>query len=249
MCEIVCMCTHSAAFLFLEETLHTKKSRNSDPPGREEQTVGSEPSKLKVIDSSGSNDSGIELPSGDRVDSDTELIDVTQSEMDDNELITVESDINTADSEFERVHSDTELLFKLRPDSSLDGTNRARSSSFSLRIPDCIVTQCGPRHCYGTIRNSLMDTCEFVFMFVGCLKSCVNCCQRRWTGDPSREVTDRGQPLRKLAKRLVHSVISYVRLVLDRRVFISTLLYGTFAFLVVMCNEVKCIPHVTYLST
>ena len=246
---------HSAAFLFLEETLNTKKSRkgrDSDPPVREEGSVNSQSSTLEAIDSScslQSNDSGIELPSStslEKVDSDTELIDVTQPEMHDDDLIIVESDIDT-DSEFERVHSDTELLFKLRNDSSL-GINQGRSSSSRFRVPDCLVTQCGPRQCYGSIRNSLLDTYEFVLVIVKCLKSCSNCLRRRRTDEHSREVADRGHPLRELPKRLAYSVIIYVRLILDRRVFISILLYGTLAFLVVMCNEVCHAPQCCNVS-
>ena len=56
-----------------------------------------------------SSDSGIELSASEKIDLDTELTDVTSDDSDVDELVMVESDIDT-DYDFERVNSDTELL-------------------------------------------------------------------------------------------------------------------------------------------
>ena len=175
----------------------------------------------------------------DKVDFDTELIDVTQPEIDDDELIMVESDIDT-DSDFERVNSDTELLYKVVHDDSRTLKNtyaqiKLSSSCTSPRacIPECLMTQCGPRQCYGSVKNSLMDSYRCVAVCVDCLKGCGNCRRRKCT---SREV--KGQFIGKL-RGFRRTVVRYIRLILDRRVFISTFLYGSLAFLVVMCNEVN----------
>ena len=237
----------SAAFLFLEESHHTKKKRRerkeeSEERGRcDQDSVSSGASTLETIDSSGSlqsNDSGIELLSGGKlakVDSDTELIDVTQPEIDDDDLIMVESDIDT-DSDFERVNSDTELLYKVvhRDTKNLKRTQMGSKPSISPRlcVPECLVSQCGPRQCYGSVRNSLLDTYECVAVSLEHLKGCCSCHQRKWTPGGVK-----GQAAGKL-RGCGHSVSSYIRLICDRRVFVSTFIYGFFAFLVVMCNEV-----------
>ena len=179
-----------------------------------------------------SNDSGIELLSSAKLSKDyseTELIDVTQSETDDDELIMPESDIDT-DSDFERVDSDTELLIKEAK--NLDSRHSNSSVLSRFCIPECLVRQCGPHQCYSSVRNSLMDSYGSVVLCVRCLKGCGSCHHRNLTpGEP------RNQAIEKLT-RLSHSVLNLVRLILDRRVFLTTLLYGLFAFIGIICIEV-----------
>ena len=225
-------------FLFLEESLQSKKKRErKDSDSNCERTSNKTITSLETEDSSSSlrsGDSGIELSSGMKmIDSDTNM----QSEMDDDEVMTVESDID-ADSDFEMINSDTELLIKQQcheNSNHLDG-NEAHSYSsrfFKSSIPSCLVSQCGPRQCYGRVRNSLMDSYECVAVCVECLKDCANHRHsKRWT-----PVEVRGQAKAKLRKA-GHSILNFFRLILDRRVFLSTLLYASLAFFTIMCNEV-----------
>ena len=226
----------TAAFLFLEESLHTKKGKRRDSTlSYEEGSVNSDTNTFETNGSLQSNDSGIELLSSEKLskdDSDTELIDLTRSEIDDDdELVMVESDVDT-DSDFERVNSDTELLVK-EPRNSDSRHTRSNSTISRSCIPECLVTQCGPRQCYTTVRNSLMDSYHCVVVCLECLKGCDSCCHRSWTpGEPG------SQAMGKLT-RLGHPILNLLRLIVDRRVFLSTLLYGLLAFIVVMCNEVS----------
>ena len=174
----------------------------------------------------------------DKVDSDTELIDVTQPEIDDDQLIMVESDIDT-DSDFERVNTDIELLLRDRKSEKLmldfNQTQGKSSIGFRTCVPECVMTQCGPRQCCGSVKNSLMDSYRCVAVCVDCLKGCGSCRKRQWTpGEVKSHFTIKLRTLR-------HSAVSLVRLVIDRRVFLSTSLYGLLAFISIMCQEVQCI--------
>ena len=200
-----------------------------------------------------SNDSGIELLSSETLsknDSDTEqlLVDVTQSDTvtaDDELIVMAESDID-ADSDFERVNSSTELLIE---DVKNLGNRRTQSNSSAISrfctacIPECLVTQCGPRQCYNSLRNSLMDSYVCVVVSVECLKGCGSCHRRNWTPGEAKS-----QAIEKLT-RVGHSILNLLRLVLDRRVFLSTLLYSLFAFFAIICNEVMFIPSPAYSYT
>ena len=230
-------CKSAVSFLFLEESLHTRQNRKRRRGGQsdEEDNVTT---VLETEDSSGSlqsTDSGIEMTKGTELqragDSDVELIDIMQSEMDNDDLIMVESDIDT-DSEFERVNSDAELLLEEHDNVKLvHGQTTSRSPNSSrLCHPACLAAQFGPRQFYASVRNSLMDTYGCIVWCVKCLKSCCSCHRKRWTVN--------GQSNENPARRLRRFVVNLVRLVLDRKVFVSTLLYGLLAFLAIICQEV-----------
>ena len=242
--------------------MHTKKRRSSFQRSKEEEEESEELGEAATLvakDSSSSlrsNDSGIEMMKNaarlDRVDSDTELIDVTQPEIDDDDLIMVESDIDT-DSDFERVNSDTELLYKENKNKQLKFDDRGNESKCSISprlcVPECLVSQCGPRQCYGSVRNSLLDTYECVAVSLEHLKGCCSCHQRKWTPGGVK-----GQAAGKL-KGTRRSIVNLARLVLDRRVFLSTYLYGQLAFFSIMCQEVYTpysynghVTHLCYVS-
>jgi hypothetical protein len=249
-------CT-AAGFFLLEETLHTKKrsiQKRDSYIGHEESTSSSTSSSnthstnLETNDSSGSllsNDSGIELKMN-ASDSDTELIDVTQSEIDDHsdEILTMESDVDTTDldSDFERVSSDTELLIHERRTS---GSYSSRSNFVKCFIPSCLARECGPGQCYNRVRNSLVDSYGCVVM---CGAKCCGTCskshhsKRSWTPGEVR-----GQS-KRILKSVCQSVMNLIRLILlDRRVFLSTLLYAVFAFFTIITIEViKLLIQGTY---
>ena len=168
-------------------------------------------------------------------DSDTELIDVTQSEMDDHndELMMMESDIDT-DSDFERVSSDTELLVRENRTSETHSSHSKWSKFVKCCIPSCLVSQCGPRQCYGRVRNSLVDSYGCVLLCTECLKECDRSQRsKQWTPGEVR-----GQSKRTL-KGTYLSLLNLIRLIFDRRVFLSTLLYGVLAFFTIITNEVN----------
>ena len=229
------------AFLLLEESLHTKKrSGREDGSSNHERegTWNGTAASLETEDSSSSlqlqsGDSGIELSNGVKtIDSDANL----QPDTNDDELIMMESDIDT-DSDFETIDSDTNLFLKTQRDSkNLDGSKAHLYSSrfFKSSISSCLVRECGPRQCYGRVRNSVLDSYGCVVVCMKCLNSCANYrYSKRWT---PREV--KGQAKTKLRKAR-HSVLNLLRLILDRRVFVSTLLYTLLAFFTIMCNEVS----------
>ena len=230
-----------AGFFLLEESLHTKegslKKRDSHPGCEEDSSTGSDPYSisLETNDSSGSllsNDSGIELKMNGS-DSDTELIDVTQSKIydHDDELMIVESDTDT-DSDFERVNSDTELLVSEHKTSN---TTSKCSKVVKHFIPSCLVSECGPHQCYGRVRNSLMDSYRCVVVCVECFKGCGKSHHHgTWS---TGEVRDHSKST--FVKRMYRSVLNLICLILDRRVFLSTLLYGVLAFFAIICNEVN----------
>ena len=228
----------AAAFLLLEESLTSKQYRLKRSNGDSENF---EPTDLETKDSSSSlqsNDSGIEISRSsklEKVDSDTELIDITRPEMDDDDLIMVESDMDT-DSDLERVNSDTELLIEERKVNHSSNLFRTRLLLKSHSCyAKCLASQCGPQQWYSRVRNSLMDTYGCLIGFVEYLKGCGQCRRKEWTPGEVR-----GQAVEKL-KRLRRSVVNLVCLILDRRVFLSTLLYGSFAFFTIMCQEVQCV--------
>ena len=240
---IICTFVHLiAGFFLLEESLHTKKGnleRRGSHSGREDDSTSSSDrssTKLETNDSSGSllsNDSGIELKLNGS-DSDTELINVTQPEMADHDdkLMMMESDIDT-DSDFERVNSDTELLISERRESRNSDTHSTCSRFVKRFIPSCFVSQCGPQQCYGSVRNSLSDSYGCVVVSMECLKGCGNSRHSKWTPGEIR-----GQAKTTL-KRTCHSLLNLIILILDRRVFLSTLLYSVLAFFTIICNEVN----------
>ena len=198
---------------------------------------GTHSTNLETNDSSGSllsNDSGIELKMNGS-DSDTELIDVTQSEIDDHddEIVMMESDIDT-DSDFEQASSDTELLTHERRTSDTY-SNCSKFSNFVKHfVPSCLIRECGPGQCYGRVRNSLADSYGCVKMCTECLKSCVNCrYKKQWTPGEVK-----GQTKAKL-RNARQSMLNLLRLILDRRIFLSTLLYALLAFFTITCNEVS----------
>ena len=169
-------------------------------------------------------------------DSDTELIDVTQPEIDDqdDELMMMESDIDT-DSDFEPVSSDTELLVREHRTSDMH-SNHSKWSKFVNKhfVSSCLIRECGPQNCYGRIRNSLVDSYGCVLLCTKCLKErgYKSLCNRRWTPGEVK-----GRSTRPL-KGTCQSVLNMIRLIFDRRVFLSTLLYGVFAFFTIITNEV-----------
>ena len=240
------MYINPAAFLLLEESLHSKRTgeREDNGPNLKDSDLGSGTTDLDTPDSTNSLqsiDSGIQLMSNTRlnglISSDTELINVTQPEIDDDDLIIVESDMDT-DSDFDRVNSDSELLFVAERDEQLTNLEKARlvevwRTRSRNCLSSCLSSQCGPRQWYDRVRNSLTDTYGCLVGCVASLRGCGGCRRNNWTPGEVR-----GQSLEKF-KGAGRSVIDFLRLILDRRVFVSTFLYGSFAFLVVMCNEVN----------
>ena len=230
---------HLAAFFFLEESHHLKKKKKGRSDSSQEESSNDSESEDKndFPSSLQSNDSGIELLTNERIDSDTELVDLTRSDIDDSdmdEVMVVESDIDT-DSDFERVNSDTELLINERNEAKKVSSDQDCLFKFrQLCIPECIVTQCGPKQCYHSARNSVADSYDNVVACLVCLKHCGSCCQRKWT--PGETRSGAKVKLRKAGQ----SVLAILRLMMDRRVFLSTLLYGLVAFLVIISNEVSC---------
>lgn len=218
------------------------KKRDSHPDCEEDSFSSSNndthSTNFETNDSSGSllsNDSGIELKMNGS-DSDTELIDVTQSEMDDHddELMMMESDVDT-DSDFERVSSDTELLTS---ECRTSDTRSSCSKWTKFVIPSCLVSQCGPRQCYGRVKNSLVDSYGCILVCTECLKECGKSHHsKRWTPGEVR-----GQNKRTL-KGTCLSLLNLIHLIFDRRVFLSTLLYGVLAFFTIITNEVNLLVH------
>ena len=197
-------------------------------------------------DSSGSmqsNDSGIELLTNERLDSETELYDLSNDDetlnTTDPGLLIAESDIDT-DSDMERVNSDTELLISVRErERKSSNANRGCSAECWPKfrqycIPECIFTQCSPGQCFNSARNSVMDSYESCVACVMCLKgSCTCCCKRNWS--PGEAKSDGRGKLKKFGR----SVFGVLWLMVDRRVFLSTLMYGLTSFVIIISNEVK----------
>lgn len=155
-----------------------------------------------------------------------------------------ESDIDT-DSDFERVNSDTELLLAERFEarkltSKTQNNSRLRNCFTTFRkhcVPECIFTECAPTQCYGSARHSVVDSYESVVTCLRYVKICGTrccCCRKKWTPEGNEKASDGKTKLRMFCR----SVVDMARLVVDRRVFLSTLLYGLVAFLVIISNEV-----------
>ena len=190
-----------------------------------------------------SNDSGIELLPSDKIDSDdAEMIDFSNEDTNSDGIVMAESDIDT-DSDFERVNSDTELLVAERLEAKNSTKSRRNYSRFRDRgcftkfrqhcIPECIFTECAPRQCYGSARHSIMDSYESVIACVRYLKVCgTTCCRKKWAPGEA------GSGAKVKLRTFCRSIVGLVRLVVDRRVFLSTLLYGLVAFIVIISNEV-----------
>ena len=209
-----------------------KKRGRKDSDSSHERASNTAGAALETEDSASSlqsGDSGIELLSGVKmINLDTNV----QPEIND-ELIMMESDIDT-DSDLETINSDTELLVEKHRDS--DGSKaHSHSSRYSKSsIPSCLIAECGPRQCSGRVRNSLVDSYGCIMVCVECLKGCDKSHNsKQWTPGEVR-----GQAKAKLRKAR-QSMLNFIRLILDRRVFLSTLLYALLAFFTIMCNEVN----------
>ena len=101
-------------------------------------------------------------------------------------------------------------------------------------VSSCLIRECGPGQCYGRVRNSLADSYGCVVVCTECLKSCVNCrYTKRWTPG---EVKGKAKAKLRNAR---HSMLNLLCLILDRRIFLSTLLYTLLAFFTITCNEVS----------
>ena len=239
----------AAAFFFLEETLSTKKKNRRKNNSPEDSAVVTSLTGDR-IDSSGSmqsNDSGIELLPGDKIDSDAEMIDLSNDDRSNDGIMVAESDLET-DSDFERVSSDTELLLAERLEatctySTRNRQNHTRSHGCLAKlqhycIPECIFTECAPGQCYDSARHSVVDSYESVVTCVRCVKLCGTrwCCCRRYTPRGEDTGEESGEKLTKVRR----SIVDLARLVIDRRVSLSTLLYGLVAFIVIIANEVLC---------
>lgn len=230
------------AFLLLEESLDTKKRsvrEDSWSNHESDRTWNDTAALLEAKDSSissslQSGDSGIELSNGVKtIDPD---INLPQPDTNDDDLIMMESDIDT-DSDLETINSDTELLLETEGNSKNSDDSRAHlhsPRSFVSTISSCLVSECGPEQCYGRVRNSLVDSYDCVMVCVEYLKGCMHYCHgKQWT--PGEVKGQAKATLRKVR----HSALNLLRLILDRRVFLSTLLYALLAFFDVMCNEVS----------
>ena len=226
---------YTVGFLLLEESLQSVKRRErKDSDSNHERTSNKTGAALETEDSASSlqsGDSGIELSSGVKMNNESDAN--KQPEMDDDELTMMESDIDT-DSNFDTIDPDTELLMKEHRD--LDGSkiNSHLSRYSKSSITSCLLRECGSRQCCGRVRNSLMDSYGCVVLCVERLKGCGNCHHsKQW-----RLGEVRGQAKVKLRKTR-QSILTFIRLILDRRVFLSTLLYALLAFFTIMCNEVN----------
>ena len=244
-----CMWTvhFTASFFFLEESLHTKR-RNRRFNGEEGSVIDTSLSEERNDSSSSmqSNDSGIELVTSERRKSDTELLDLSNGDIDDIDeyttspdgLLMAESDVDT-DSDFERVDSGTELLIAERQEEAKNlrrSQGRLQNCLIKFRevcIPECIFTQCTPTHCYHSARHSVVDSYENTVACLECLKVSCSCWGQRWT--PGEAGSGGRVKLRKAGR----SFIDVLRLMLDRRVFLSTLLYGLLSFVSIISNEVN----------
>ena len=137
------------AFCFWKRAFTQRRGGREDDSNHKGDTTRNETAtSLEAKDSSGSlqsSDSGIELSSGMKVLIDSADVNL-QSDMDDDELMMVESDIDT-DSDFEGVSSDTELLMKEHRDSLNLESSQAHSYSFKFfksYTPSFLINQCGP---------------------------------------------------------------------------------------------------------
>ena len=199
-----------------------------------------------------STDSGIELLPSDKIDSDTEMIDLSNNDDDPSPpdgIMMAESDIDT-DSDFERVNSDTELLVAERREArkyqnhKSSGLHNCFTKFRKHCVPECIFTECAPTQCYGSARHSVIDSYESIVACVRCVKvcgtRCCYCCRRnKWT--PLGETGSGGGKSgdgRAKVRMLCRSIVNMLRLVVDRRIFLSTLLYGLVAFIIIISNEV-----------
>ena len=193
-----------------------------------------------------SNDSGIELLPGDKIDSDTEMIDLSNDDPNPDGILMAESDIDT-DSDFERVNSDTELLLSERLNEARNMSKTQNQSHTGLHscfakfrkhcVPECIFTECAPTQCYSSARHSVIDSYESIIACIRYAKICGTrcCCRKKWTPGETESTSDGKAKLRMLCR----SIVDMARLVVDRRVFLSTLLYGLVAFIVIISNEVS----------
>ncbi|XP_064395465.1 uncharacterized protein LOC135342613 isoform X1 [Halichondria panicea] len=171
-------------------------------------------------DNSSQDDSGIDLVSADPPgqESDTEMMDLmkdgrSEDTIDRQPLLMAESDIDTDDCEM--VSSDTELLVRER-----------RPRSKCPRPPSC-----NPLYPCIKFKERVTDC---VAIPIAMYRYLLNYRKR---GSWSPRETFSGKNVSRLGRHMYGGLKQRVKLIADRRVFFSTLMYGLFAFIGIMSLE------------
>lgn len=142
-----------------------------------------------------------------------------------------ESDIDT-DSDFERVSSDTNLLIRERAEPDLRKRPCPRGVCLGALFP-CIL-----------IKKRIVDCVETPLVIVTYLWSA----RKRDSWSPRKKLSK--VAVAKKARSALNHVKETALLMVDRRVFLGTFLYGLFALIAIMGTEVcVCMPSLDHVWT
>lgn len=205
----------AGTWLFVDETLVRKKDSDngdSDPPnGSNSSDSSSDPPY--------SNDSGIELLQPGTTDESSLLQnddDYDEKEEEEMHLFEIDDSDSATDSDY--VNSDTELLKSRRTKTAFD------------------------RHSYERYKRKCMQTFNIFKLphlvmqrTVDCVGGFVACAVCIWTYDYTK---CNPHNLQRKSSGCGQTLWRTLKLMLDRRVFLSVLLYGIIAFLAIISNEV-----------
>ena len=220
---VTCLPSSIAAWLFLDETLHRKKKKPHQYEPSDQSDEISTPSQ-------NTDDSGIELSASDplmtpvREDSDTEMVDLSptdniQNDQDNDPILMADSDIDT-DNDFDLISSDTELMI------------RERGGSGNKR-------QCPRKLCF----NPLYPCIKFKERIIDCVATPIAIITYLWSTEKRGSWSPRKAFSKETISRKTKSALQSVKrtggLMLDRRVFLGTFLYGLYAFIGIMSVEVR----------
>ena len=234
--------SHLAAFIVLDETLHKSRGdddSDDDGPGRDSEAKCSDDSGIDLSRQLQDEENEETVPSSTALaDSGIELAKLPQDEEREGllppntALVVMESDVDSESdggglSFDEDITSDTELLLK-DSEETRGGTGEGRawkikqwSASWSPR-----VVMRGARTRAGHCRTRC----------VSCVTNCANC-------TPSQV----GLFLVVKVKLLLRKLLEVGRLLVDRRVFFSTAIYGVYGGLQVMASEVCDCTIIIYM--
>ena len=178
-------------------------------------------------ESAPSNDSGIGLnPATQQSDSDTEMINLGDGGVEaTEEIVIAESDIDT-ESDFETDTSDTDLLIKTTG-------SQLQKPSPQQRILNCL----NPLPLFLKIKDRFTDCFSSIVACVTCVAGCKLCMGCSSGGQKcSLHSVRRGAVcrLKKIGSKLLQTGLLFK----DRRVLLSTLLYGLASFIFIIQNEV-----------
>lgn len=210
---VIFLLLHVAAYLFLDETLHTKKKKR-DSNEREKET---------------SSDSGIELSKqvqDDEVEVAVESNIAMAMDRSDSAVV-MESDIDTESeagilSFDESATSDTELLMNVERDSERVGDRRKRFHK---------VKQWAASWSPTVIARTYRHRASVCWTSCGvCMAACSSCTPRQVTRFMAAKL-----------RAFLHKLLEMAKLMMDRRVFLSTSLYSLLGGIAVMLNEVTSI--------